>query len=265
MGTAHPKEWSWQPFEPGVPSATQDLATSSSIGRQRPKRSGSSSAKIVSACGQELPPTSDSIQLRRLAGTMPPPRRRRHRRKPRSQRRRQTPTNSALPNSGLDSAEPCVRWINVRACPASGSSYAIESASRSDRQPESRTNRTVASPRHRLWRGPPQDARLSPHPLRCGRSDVRKDPFPGAPSRLGPGDFVGLDRPRQIERSWLRVSRELATDRRQKLLPSAVIAPHARKSLLEIEFRQITRQAVSARNLRRKRCSQVKGRLTPMG
>src|SRR6266699_5002620 len=196
---------------------------------------------------------------------MPPPRARQHLRPPLSRRARHTTTTTALPNSGLGSARPFVRWINLRGCPASGSSFVIESASRSDRQPESRTNRTVASPRHRLWRGPPQDARLSPHPLRCGRSDVRKDPFPGAPSRLGPYDFVGLDRPRQMERSWLRVSRELATDRRQKLLPSAVIAPHARKSLLEIEFRQITRQAVSARNLRRKRCSQVKGRLTPMG
>jgi hypothetical protein len=47
------------------------------------------------------------------------------------------------------------------------------------------------------------------------------------------------DRPRETERS-------LAPDRRQELLPSAVIASHARKSLLVIEFRPVRRQLVSA-------------------
>jgi hypothetical protein len=59
--------------------------------------------------------------------------------------------------------------------------------------------------------------------------------------RLRRADFVGLDRPRETERS-------LASDRRQERLPSGVIAPDARKSLSAIEFRQVRRQAVSAFN-----------------
>jgi hypothetical protein len=47
------------------------------------------------------------------------------------------------------------------------------------------------------------------------------------------------DRPRETERS-------LVPDRRQDLLPSAVIASHARKSLSVIGFRQVRRQPVSA-------------------
>jgi hypothetical protein len=37
----------------------------------------------------------------------------------------------------------------------------------------------------------------------------------------------------------------LASDRRQKLILSAVIAPDARKSFVEIVFRQIAQRAVS--------------------
>jgi conjugative relaxase-like TrwC/TraI family protein len=131
-GTAHPRGWSWQPFEPAVPSATQSLAISSSIGRQKPKRSGSSLAKAASTRGRRPPPTGHRAHDRRLAGITPPPRPRRHLRYQRSQRLPHTVTNTSLPNSGLVSAEPCARWINRRACPASGSSFAIESASRND-------------------------------------------------------------------------------------------------------------------------------------
>jgi hypothetical protein len=49
------------------------------------------------------------------------------------------------------------------------------------------------------------------------------------------------DCPRETERSP-------APDLRQELLPSAVIASHARKSLSVIEFRQVRRQPVSAFN-----------------
>ena len=38
----------------------------------------------------------------------------------------------SVTNSGLGSAKPSVRWINLQACPASGSSFVIENASRSD-------------------------------------------------------------------------------------------------------------------------------------
>jgi hypothetical protein len=57
-----------------------------------------------------------------------------------------------------------------------------------------------------------------------------------------PRGFVGLDRPRETKRS-------LPSDRRRKLLPSAVIASDTRKSLSKIEFRQVTGQAISAFNL----------------
>jgi len=48
--------------------------------------------------------------------------------------------------------------------------------------------------------------------------------FPGAPSRLRPGDFVGLDRPGKQNES-------LASDRRGKLPLSNVYAPNACKAL----------------------------------
>jgi conjugative relaxase-like TrwC/TraI family protein len=57
-----------------------------------------------------------------------------------SRRPRQSPSSTALPNSGPGSAKPSVRWINLRACPASGSRFAIESVSGNDRQPEGRTD-----------------------------------------------------------------------------------------------------------------------------
>ncbi len=78
---------------------------------------------------------------------MPPPRARQHLRPPLSRRARHTTTTTALPNSGLGSARPFVRWINLRACPASGSSFVMESASRNDRLPRDRTNRMAPSPR----------------------------------------------------------------------------------------------------------------------
>jgi hypothetical protein len=77
-------------------------------------------------------------------------------------------------------------------------------------------------------------SRLALRSIRCLQGSG-----PGAPSMLRPRDFVGLGRPRETERS-------LAPDRRQKLLPSAVIAPDARKSLSEMEFCDATRQTVSA-------------------
>ena len=78
---------------------------------------------------------------------MPPPRARQHLLQPLSRRARHTTTTTALPNSGLGSARPFVRWINLRACPASGSSFVMESASRNDRLPRDRTNRMAPSPR----------------------------------------------------------------------------------------------------------------------
>ena len=45
---------------------------------------------------------------------MPPPRARQHLRPPLSRRARHTTTTTALPNSGLGSARPFVRWINLR-------------------------------------------------------------------------------------------------------------------------------------------------------
>src|SRR6266700_2435218 len=129
---------------------------------------------------------------------------------PRALRPRQTPTNSALPNSGLGSAEPSVRWINRRACPGSGSSFAIESTSMSDRRSE-RSSRSDSGFTASPLEAASKDARLSPHPLRRRRSDAHGDPFCRAPSGLRPGDFVGLDRPRQTKRSP-------ASDRRQELL-----------------------------------------------
>jgi hypothetical protein len=93
----------------------------------------------------------------------------------------------------------------------------------------------------------------------CTRPPARRACAGGtALSRLGLGDFVGLNRPRLTER-------KRGSDRRQKRILSAVFAPHARKPLSEIEFRQITRQAVSDRNVRRKQCSPEKNRLNPMG
>lgn len=210
MGTAHPKGWSWQRFGPAVPSGTQGSAISSGVGRQKPGRSASSLAKAVSTCGRRPDPTGELTQLRWLAGTMPPPRRRGHPHPPRALRPRQTPTNSALPNSGLGSAEPSVRWINRRACPGSGSSFAIDSTSMSDRRSE-RSSRSDSGFTASPLEAASKDARLSPHPLRRRRSDAHGDPFCRAPSGLRPGDFVGLDRPRQTKRSP-------ASDRRQELL-----------------------------------------------
>ena len=64
---------------------------------------------------------------------MPRPRPDRHLRHQRSQRPRQTMITTALPSS----ARPSVPWINLRPCPASGSSFAMESANdrRSENQP----------------------------------------------------------------------------------------------------------------------------------
>jgi hypothetical protein len=100
------------------------------------------------------------------------------------------------------------------------------------------TNRTVISPRHRPWRRPPQDARLSPRPLRRRRSDARREPFAGHRQGLRPSDFVGLDRPRQTER-------KPGIGSMPKTDLSAVIAPDARKSFVEIVFCQIAQRAVS--------------------
>jgi hypothetical protein len=163
--TAGPRGWSWQPFRPAVPSATQGSATSSSIGRQRPRRSGSSLAKAASTYRRWLLPTVDLAQRGHLAGRMPPPRPGRRRHHQRSRRQSQTPSNTARPNSDLGSAKPSVRWINQRACPASRSRFAIESASGNDRQPEGRTEPAAASLRHRLRRRPLKT--LVSHPTTC--------------------------------------------------------------------------------------------------
>jgi hypothetical protein len=168
-------------------------------------------AEAVSTCGQRPDPADHLTQACRPAGPVPPPRPRRHLRQPLSRRSRQSPTNTALPNSGLGSARPFARWINLRACPASGSSFAIESASGSDQQPEGRTDPAVASPRHCLWRRPPQDVLLSPRPLRRRRSDACKDPFAGHRQGSSWATSSALTVPPN--------ERRLTLDRWQKLVP----------------------------------------------
>jgi hypothetical protein len=86
-----------------------------------------------------------------------------------------------------------------------------------------------------------QGARLSPHDLRCGRSMLARISFSGAPPTLRPVDFVGLTARVKTNEVWHRIGG-------QELLPSAVIASHARKSLSVIEFRQVRRQRVSVFN-----------------
>ena len=76
---------------------------------------------------------------------------------------------------------------------------------------------------------------------RCGRSIFARIRFPEHRQGSGRPTSSAFDRRRETERS-------LAPDRRQELLPAAVIASHVRKSLSVIEFRQVRRQPVSAFN-----------------
>jgi hypothetical protein len=88
----------------------------------------------------------------------------------------------------------------------------------------------------------PRGSSLTPR-LALRSIDARKDFVFWSTANARAGRLRRPDRPRETERS-------LAPDRRQQLLPSAVIASDARKSLSVIEFRQVRRQPVSAFNSR---------------
>ena len=134
-----------------------------------------------------------------------------------------------------------MRWINLRACPRDQASLSRARAGMTEGQ-KGRTDPAAASLRHRLRRRPPKT--LVSHPATCVAVDrwlARMDFAFWSTANARAGRLRRPDRSRETERS-------LAPDRRQELLPSAVIASHARKSLSVIEFRQVRRQPVSTFN-----------------
>jgi hypothetical protein len=97
----------------------------------------------------------------------------------------------------LGSAKPYVRWINLRACPEDQASLSRARAGMTDRKSnQSDGGFTASAPvaASAPARSPLTSPLASPS-IRCSQGPVCR-----APSRLGPSDFVGLDRPRQTER-----------------------------------------------------------------
>jgi hypothetical protein len=136
----------------------------------------------------------------------------------------------------LGSARSYVRWINLRTM-SGGSGFTIESASRNERQKVEPLGRCF----HRVTaRGGvrPRTPRLCPRPLRRRRSDARKEPFAGHRQGSGRATSSALTVPGKTER-------KPGIGSTPKADPSAVIAPDARKSFVEIVFCQIAQQAVS--------------------
>ena len=189
---------------------------------------------------------------------MVPPRPRQHLRPPLSRRARHPTTTATLPNSALGSARPFVRWINLRDVRRQDQASVWRArAGMTDCQEFDPIGWRL--PRVALRRLRPQErssltSTVALRSIRCSRGSVSRGHGQGS----GWATSSALTVPGKTER-------KPGIDRREKLHLSNVYAPNACKALASFTLSSIAQPAVSARNLRCKRCFKEKNRLTPMG